>query len=114
MVFNTASYLCLWTLSLSHSKLATILREKAMLSTLHLNWFATFIDYRVFAGTTFGMLLMMNVLECLLHALRLHWVEFLMGYAVEVEVESRDHDWSGHGSVCACAVEIAMKCAVVR
>ena len=47
-----------------------------MLSTLNINWFATFIGYGVFAGTTFGVLLMMDVLECFLHALRLHWVEF--------------------------------------
>jgi hypothetical protein len=38
--------------------------------------FATFIGYGVFAGTTFGVLLMMDVLECFLHAFRLYWVEF--------------------------------------
>lgn len=76
MVSNTASYLRLWALSLAHSELATVFWEKAMLSTLNLNWFATFIGYGVFAGTTFGVLLMMDVLECFLHALRLHWVEF--------------------------------------
>mmetsp|Transcript_33975 Transcript_33975/g.81334 ORF Transcript_33975/g.81334 Transcript_33975/m.81334 type:complete len:883 (+) Transcript_33975:58-2706(+) len=76
MVSNTASYLRLWALSLAHSELATVFWEKAMLSTLNMNWFATFIGYGVFAGTTFGVLLMMDVLECFLHALRLHWVEF--------------------------------------
>lgn len=76
MVSNTASYLRLWALSLAHSELATVFWEKAMLSTLNLNWFATFIGYGIFAGTTFGVLLMMDVLECFLHALRLHWVEF--------------------------------------
>jgi len=76
MVSNTASYLRLWALSLAHSELATVFWEKAMLSTLNLNWFATFLGYGVFAGTTFGVLLMMDVLECFLHALRLHWVEF--------------------------------------
>lgn len=76
MVSNTASYLRLWALSLAHSELATVFWEKAMLSTLNINWFATFIGYGVFAGTTFGVLLMMDVLECFLHALRLHWVEF--------------------------------------
>ncbi|KAG7360696.1 V-type ATPase subunit [Nitzschia inconspicua] len=76
MVSNTASYLRLWALSLAHSELATVFWEKAMLSTLNLNWFATYIGFGVFAGVTFGVLLMMDVLECFLHALRLHWVEF--------------------------------------
>lgn len=76
MVSNTASYLRLWALSLAHSELATVFWDKAMLSTLNMNFVATFFGFGVFAGTTFGVLLMMDVLECFLHALRLHWVEF--------------------------------------
>lgn len=76
MVSNTASYLRLWALSLAHSELATVFWEKAMLSTLNMNFFASYIGFGVFAGVTFGVLLMMDVLECFLHALRLHWVEF--------------------------------------
>merc|ERR1712045_97102 len=76
MVSNTASYLRLWALSLAHSQLATVFWEKAMLTTLNMNFFAAFIGFGIFAGTTFGVLLMMDVLECFLHALRLHWVEF--------------------------------------
>jgi len=76
MVSNTASYLRLWALSLAHSELATVFWEKAMISTLNQNWFFAYIGFGVFAGTTFGVLLMMDVLECFLHALRLHWVEF--------------------------------------
>jgi len=76
MVSNTASYLRLWALSLAHSELAEVFWEKAMLSTLNMNWFATYLGFGVFAGVTFGVLLMMDVLECFLHALRLHWVEF--------------------------------------
>ena len=76
MVSNTASYLRLWALSLAHSELATVFWEKAMRSTLNMNPVATFLGFGVFAGTTFGVLLMMDVLECFLHALRLHWVEF--------------------------------------
>merc|ERR1712130_951975 len=76
MVSNTASYLRLWALSLAHSELATVFWEKAMLTTLNMNWFAAYIGFGVFAGVTFGVLLMMDVLECFLHALRLHWVEF--------------------------------------
>jgi len=76
MVSNTASYLRLWALSLAHSQLATVFWEKAMLTTLKMNFFAAFIGFGIFAGTTCGVLLMMDVLECFLHALRLHWVEF--------------------------------------
>jgi V-type H+-transporting ATPase subunit a len=76
MVSNTASYLRLWALSLAHSELATVFWEKAMLSTLNVNFFAAFLGYAIFAGVTLGVLLMMDVLECFLHALRLHWVEF--------------------------------------
>jgi len=76
MVSNTASYLRLWALSLAHSELATVFWEKAMLSTLNINWFAAYLGFGIFAGVTLGVLLMMDVLECFLHALRLHWVEF--------------------------------------
>jgi len=76
MVSNTASYLRLWALSLAHSELATVFWEKAMLSTLNVNWFAAYLGFGIFAGVTLGVLLMMDVLECFLHALRLHWVEF--------------------------------------
>ena len=37
---------------------------------------AIFIGYAIFAMVTFAVLLCMDVLECFLHALRLHWVEF--------------------------------------
>jgi len=76
MVSNTASYLRLWALSLAHSKLAGVFWEKCMLSTINMNFFAAFIGFGLFAATTTGVLLMMDVLECFLHALRLHWVEF--------------------------------------
>ena len=76
MVSNTASYLRLWALSLAHSKLAGVFWEKAMLSTININFFAAFFGFGIFAAVTTGVLLMMDVLECFLHALRLHWVEF--------------------------------------
>eukprot|EP01042_Synura_sphagnicola_P004490 gene4490-5693_t len=77
MVSNTASYLRLWALSLAHTELATVFWEKAMLAAIKTyNPFAVFIGYAVFAAVTIGVLLCMDVLECFLHALRLHWVEF--------------------------------------
>ena len=30
----------------------------------------------MYSMATFGVLMMMDVMECFLHALRLHWVEF--------------------------------------
>jgi V-type H+-transporting ATPase subunit a len=77
MVSNTASYLRLWALSLAHTELATVFWENAMLSALNTgNAFTIVCGYAVFAAVTFGVLLAMDVLECFLHALRLHWVEF--------------------------------------
>jgi V-type H+-transporting ATPase subunit a len=77
MVSNTASYLRLWALSLAHTELATVFWEKAMLTAIETNnAVAIFIGFAIFAAVTFGVLLAMDVLECFLHALRLHWVEF--------------------------------------
>jgi len=76
MVSNTASYLRLWALSLAHSELAQVFWQKCMLTTMAMGWFPTYLGFGLFAGITFAVLLMMDVLECFLHALRLHWVEF--------------------------------------
>ena len=77
MVSNTASYLRLWALSLAHTQLANVFWEKCMVSTIKMgNPFAIFLGYTLFASVTTGVLLCMDVLECFLHALRLHWVEF--------------------------------------
>lgn len=77
MVSNTASYLRLWALSLAHTELALVFWEKAMVPAITTNNpVFVFVGYAVFAAVTFGVLLAMDVLECFLHALRLHWVEF--------------------------------------
>ncbi len=34
------------------------------------------IGFFLFANVTFGVLMCMDVMECFLHSLRLHWVEF--------------------------------------
>lgn len=77
MVSNTASYLRLWALSLAHSELATVFWSKAMLSMINTgNPVMVYFGYAVFAAVSFAVLLCMDLLECFLHALRLHWVEF--------------------------------------
>merc|ERR1711935_361756 len=50
MVSNTASYLRLWALSLAHSELATVFWSKAMLSTMQVNGFATYLGFVIFAA----------------------------------------------------------------
>merc|ERR1712087_1057090 len=38
-----------------------------MLTTMPMGWFPTYLGFGLFAGITFGVLLMMDVLECFLH-----------------------------------------------
>lgn len=86
-VSNTASYLRLWALSLAHSQLA----EVFLTYLLSVPWgsaktgpadsvatitIMTFILWFAYMLVTWGVLMMMDVLECFLHTLRLHWVEF--------------------------------------
>ncbi|XP_078446595.1 vacuolar proton ATPase A1 [Wolffia australiana] len=76
-VSNTASYLRLWALSLAHSELSTVFYERVLL----LAWgydspVIRLLGLAVFAFATAFVLLMMETLSALLHALRLHWVEF--------------------------------------
>jgi len=86
-VSNTASYLRLWALSLAHSQLA----EVFLVTGLSLFWgnekkgpntnvasltATTFVLWFAYMAVTWGVLMMMDVLECFLHTLRLHWVEF--------------------------------------
>lgn len=76
-VSNTASYLRLWALSLAHSQLASVFWERAMVSTVEMNSpVLVVVGYGVWAGISGIILMAMDVLECFLHALRLHWVEF--------------------------------------
>ncbi|KAG8078404.1 hypothetical protein GUJ93_ZPchr0007g4111 [Zizania palustris] len=77
-VSNTASYLRLWALSLAHSELSTVFYEKLLL----LAWgydslVVKLVGFIVFAFATAFILLMMESLSAFLHALRLHWVEFM-------------------------------------
>ena len=77
MVSNTASYLRLWALSLAHFELATVLWELTIKPALkNGSPFSLYLGFGIYCAFTAGILLFMDVLECCLHALRLHWVEF--------------------------------------
>ena len=77
-VSNTASYLRLWALSLAHAQLSNVFFEKCMVTTIELgNPVAVVVGFFLFANISVGVLMCMDSLECFLHALRLHWVEFM-------------------------------------
>eukprot|EP00929_Paragymnodinium_shiwhaense_P117138 TRINITY_DN8739_c0_g1_i1.p1 TRINITY_DN8739_c0_g1~~TRINITY_DN8739_c0_g1_i1.p1 ORF type:complete len:861 (+),score=185.39 TRINITY_DN8739_c0_g1_i1:123-2705(+) len=79
-VSHTASYLRLWALSLAHQQLSFVFFDmfiaSAMAISFPLNVFALFINFAIWFVVTLCVLLGMDVLECFLHTLRLHWVEF--------------------------------------
>lgn len=76
-VSHTASYLRLWALSLAHGQLSEVFFNKTMAGGVEdANIIALVIGFYIFAGLTLGIIMMMDVMECFLHTLRLHWVEF--------------------------------------
>jgi V-type H+-transporting ATPase subunit a len=76
-VSNTASYLRLWALSLAHAQLAKVFFTMCVAGPWASgNPILIVIGVAVFILVTLGVLMMMDVLEWFLHALRLHWVEF--------------------------------------
>ena len=81
-VSNTASYLRLWALSLAHTQLAdTFLKlpfgpQVFGTENIVLVIIKSIIFWPVLWTISFGVLMCMDLLECFLHTLRLHWVEF--------------------------------------
>ena len=80
-VSHTASYLRLWALSLAHQQLSLVFFQKALVPALVsgpliINGIWIYIAFTIFFAITAGVLLGMDVMECFLHTLRLHWVEF--------------------------------------
>ena len=81
-ISNTASYLRLWALSLAHSQLAKVFFDMLLKPYISGNNSVIFdvimasIMFIMFLIVTFAVLMIMDLMECFLHALRLHWVEF--------------------------------------
>ena len=81
-VSNTASYLRLWALSLAHSQLSVVFFNKSLglagrgTQNYIVNGIFLSVIYFGFASVTICVLLLMDLMECALHTLRLHWVEF--------------------------------------
>jgi len=77
VVSNTASYLRLWALSLAHAELSMVFFVKCIRDPMRVNLAYLFIGVPFFLAVTFLVLLVMDLIECFLHTLRLHWVEFM-------------------------------------
>jgi len=79
-VSHTASYLRLWALSLAHQQLSVVFFSMTILSGMSApfpyNVIAVYLCFAMWFGITLAILLGMDVMECFLHTLRLHWVEF--------------------------------------
>jgi V-type H+-transporting ATPase subunit a len=82
-VSHTASYLRIWALSLAHQQLSLVFYQKTLIMAWSFAFesqlaagVAVFFAFAAWFGVTSGVLLGMDVLECFLHTLRLHWVEF--------------------------------------
>eukprot|EP00898_Chlorokybus_atmophyticus_P007673 jgi/Chlat1/7907/Chrsp68S07349 len=77
-VSNTASYLRLWALSLAHAQLSAVFYDRIlMLSIGYGSVPGIVVGFAVWFGVTMGVLMVMESLSAFLHALRLHWVEFM-------------------------------------
>jgi len=83
-VSHTASYLRVWALSLAHQQLSLVFYTKTIQMGFQMCVdlsppVGAVIIYFLFGAwflVTVAVLMAMDVLECFLHTLRLHWVEF--------------------------------------
>merc|ERR1712060_70398 len=79
-VSHTASYLRIWALSLAHQQLSLVFFQKTLKMGLEMSFPANgimiYFMFTAWFGVTLGVLMGTDVLECFLHTLRLHWVEF--------------------------------------
>jgi len=67
-------------LAAAHAELAHVFWQKLIMEygVLSGSPIMTFIAFGAWFGATAAVLLAMDVLECFLHALRLHWVSVLI------------------------------------
>jgi len=84
VISHTVSYLRVWALSLAHARLSDVIGG----DTLEIGWgmckngnwlvggIALYLLFGIWFAATSGILMAMDWLECVLHTLRLHWVEF--------------------------------------
>lgn len=81
-ISNTASYLRLWALSLAHGQLSKVFLELIFkwafvsVDSVIMSTFSIIIGWVFFFVITIAVILIMDFMECFLHGLRLHWVEF--------------------------------------
>jgi len=81
-VSHTASYLRVWALSLAHQQLSLVFFQKTLANGLAftgspvVGGLLLYVMFACWFGVTLAVLMGMDVLECFLHTLRLHWVEF--------------------------------------
>lgn len=81
-VSNTASYLRLWALSLAHSQLSKVFYDLILgwsvkdSTNIFISTITIIIGFTILFMVTVAVILIMDTMECFLHALRLHWVEF--------------------------------------
>ena len=81
-ISNTASYLRLWALSLAHGELTKVFYDMLFGGYIKQSESVFFSMIGIVLGFSFFMvvnimvIMVMDSMECFLHALRLHWVEF--------------------------------------
>lgn len=81
-ISNTASYLRLWALSLAHEALSKVFYTMIMKNSISSGesiggcLLILILGTQFFVIMTIAIIIMMDTMEAILHALRLHWVEF--------------------------------------
>ena len=76
-ILHTASYLRLWALSLAHGELSKIFFDLILGDNIRDgNIFGMFFGFIILFHVTLFILMGIDLIECLLHTVRLHWIEF--------------------------------------